>query len=436
MMSSSNINIDTHPSNKTYANILNPDYELSTFTLSQTQIQNFQQNGYTTFPNVFQPSFVQDLNMRLEYVLRGIYDRDVEPDKVPKKLNIPLPNILEGDDEEIIEKNSIFCNHDHNNEDDDITSNTSCSCRGKEEMDSTTIATVTTTETKPKTKKSNMKQIILPLGYNLPKQNQSKNKHSQKQKKNQNQNHHQSNHPKTKVLQIINIHKSDSLFHTLISTPLLGYIVSHLMSWPKGARLAQDQIWAKPPSSPPLTYHRDSPYFMFNPSDVCTVWITFDDLDSEEIGPLVYVKHSHLWKDGRVGSSRNFFQKGRGNGSSIGDGSGSGGAGGGGMALLYSAAEREGVNVNELEFVSTLGLKRGSISIHNGKTWHGSGENKTVDRPRRGMGLHFVPVDVKWTKHAIKSKIWRKYVEDVVESGGDVGDIVVDEKDFPIVYSR
>ncbi len=423
------MNIDTLPSKKTYANIINPEYELSTFTLSQTQVKTFQQNGYTIFANVFQPSFVQDLNTRLEYVLRGVYDRNVEPDKVPKKLNMPLPNVLEGDDEEIVEKNDTFCNHNHSNEDDDRISNTSCCYRGEEEEDSITIVTATTT----KTKKSKMKQIILPLGYNLPKQN--KNKSSQKQ--NQNQNHHQSNHPKTKVLQIINIHKSDSLFHTLVSTPLLGYIVSHLMSWPKGARLVQDQIWAKPPLSPPLTYHRDSPYFMFNPNDVCTVWITFDDLDTEEIGPLVYVKHSHLWKDGRVGSARNFFQKGRGNGSSsIGDGSGSGVGGGGGMALLYSAAEREGVKINELEFFSTLGLKRGSISVHNGRTWHGSGENKTLNRPRRGMGLHFVPVDVKWTRDAIKSKIWRKYVEDVVESGGDVGEIVVDEKDFPIVYSR
>ena len=90
------MNIDTLPSKKTYANIINPEYELSTFTLSQTQVKTFQQNGYTTFANVFQPSFVQDLNTRLEYVLRGVYDRNVEPDKVPKKLNMPLPNVLEG----------------------------------------------------------------------------------------------------------------------------------------------------------------------------------------------------------------------------------------------------------------------------------------------------------------------------------------------------
>ena len=48
-----------------------------------------------------------------------------------------------------------------------------------------------------------------------------------------------------KVFQVINIHKSDRLFHELVTTPFLGKLVAKLMNWEDGARLAQDQIWAK-----------------------------------------------------------------------------------------------------------------------------------------------------------------------------------------------
>jgi len=101
----------------------------------------------------------------------------------------------------------------------------------------------------------------------------------------------------------------------------------------------------RPPGAPPLAYHRDSPYFMFKPNDVCTVWIALDDLSSD-LGPLQYVKSSHLWGDGRVGSSQNFFQD------------------DGGKALLHSAAERAGIDIRNLEFESMAGVAAGGISIH------------------------------------------------------------------------
>jgi hypothetical protein len=34
-------------------------------------------------------------------------------------------------------------------------------------------------------------------------------------------------------------------------------------------------------------------------------------------------------------------------------------------------------------------LKAGGISIHDGRTWHGSKEKHQTDQPRRGMRLHF-----------------------------------------------
>ncbi len=50
---------------------------------------------------------------------------------------------------------------------------------------------------------------------------------------------------KNRVLQIINIHKCDSLFRELAMSPNIGKMVAELAGWKNGARLAQDQVWAK-----------------------------------------------------------------------------------------------------------------------------------------------------------------------------------------------
>lgn len=59
-----------------------------------------------------------------------------------------------------------------------------------------------------------------------------------------------------------------------------------------------------------------------------------------------------------------------------------------------------------------------------GRTWHGSGRNNSKLRPRRGLGLHFVPSNVRFTKDAIKSKLWKSYLVDAELS----------QEDFPITW--
>jgi Phytanoyl-CoA dioxygenase (PhyH) len=212
-----------------------------------------------------------------------------------------------------------------------------------------------------------------------------------------------------KVIQIINIHKSDSLFRTLATDAGLGHVVAQLANWVLGTRLAQDQVWAKPPGSPPLVFHRDSPYFMFEPSDVVTVWVALDEMDAS-LGPLEYVRASHLWGEGRVGTANQFFQSDY-------------------QTLLKSAAAKQGVE--KVEVVSMAGLPRGSISVHNGRTWHGSGRNESETRPRRGVGLHFVPSHSRFTAQAAKSSLWRQYITDC---DGKPESIELPEDDFPIVW--
>lgn len=129
----------------------------------------------------------------------------------------------------------------------------------------------------------------------------------------------------------------------------------------------------------------------------------------KELGPLEYVCGSHVWGDGRIGSTSQFF--------------------GSDNSLLRSAAERAGVQ--EWKTVSMEGLAAGGLSIHDGRTWHGSGKNCSHSKPRRGLGLHFVPNEVRWTKEASFSRLWKDYVKDADEPEK----VELSPTDFPTVWA-
>ena len=63
------------------------------------------------------------------------------------------------------------------------------------------------------------------------------------------------------------------------------------------------------------------------------------------------------------------------------------------------------------------------------------------DQPRRGIGLHFVPVHVKWKRDAMKSQLWKMYLEDamtertVEDSILAVDEIAISNQDFPITWA-
>lgn len=355
-------------SSKAFTKKATMDLNLDDDSPSSSLCQSFASDGFVRLPDVLGKDAVEALNVRLEHVLRGQYDRGVKPDKTPKLIKLGMATQYDDGDEK-------------KDEEDDHA--LACDC--------STTKTTLPSKRQSKNKKKSAGNIG-PLGFTGSRQN-------------------------AKVLQVINVHKCDRLFRELATNARLGRAVAELAGWRHGARLAQDQVWAKPPGSPPLTYHRDSPYFMFSPSSVVTVWVAFDDM-VDELGPLVYVKGSHKWGEGRVGSAGTFFQR------------------DGGLSLLKSAAEREGLNFDEdVEFVSMAGLEAGGMSIHDGRCWHGSGGNRSECNPRRGLGLHFVPAEVRFTADAAKSRLWRRYVEPHIESGEDVGDIRIPEEDFPLVWS-
>ena len=307
-------------------------------------IHSFRTDGFTILQTpALDRSSVDRLNVRIEHVLRGIYDRGHCPDKTPPLLTTPITTVEGG--------------------------------------------------------------LLEPLGYysfaaGAPHPPQDRN-----------------------VLQIVNLHKCDNAFRSLATNSQLGELIAKLTGWEEGVRLASDQTWLKRPGSKPLSFHRDSPYFMFTPPDVVTVWVALDDMVDESMGPLEYVRGSHLWGNNTTtatttttGGARQFFQK-------------------KGSKLLHDAALSEGLSMECLEFVSTKGLRAGAISIHNGNTWHGSGKN-TSSKPRRGLGLHYVPAQVKFTEEARFSSLWRRYLihdaED--ETHKNASDVILNKDDFPVIF--
>ena len=309
-----------------------------------------------------------------------------------------------------------------------------------------------------------------------------------------------------RTLQVVNVWKSDSAFRAVVHSRELGRLVAALGGW-SGARVANDQVFAKPPGAGPLSFHRDSSYFehVFTqakgaeegcgeegvgggdgigeasacasagaaadgatveitadatanvstdatanatadatavdtpaigtratdalPADtpsttttpsttkststsvpateVITVWIALDDMEPE-LGPLQYVAGSHRWGDARFGSANQFFNKGW-------------------TSLLHDAAEKEGVAPRDIEMAS-VGVRTGGAGIHNGRTWHGSGPNAALDRPRRGLGIHFIPAESTFVPGADLGPLWAPHrLCD--------GDVTLSDAAFPVTWS-
>eukprot|EP01013_Petalomonas_cantuscygni_P010222 TRINITY_DN23254_c0_g1_i1.p1 TRINITY_DN23254_c0_g1~~TRINITY_DN23254_c0_g1_i1.p1 ORF type:complete len:398 (+),score=34.36 TRINITY_DN23254_c0_g1_i1:71-1264(+) len=220
------------------------------------------------------------------------------------------------------------------------------------------------------------------------------------------------------TLHIINIRHADIAFRSLVHSPSLMHLVSRLAGWP-GARVVQDQVWAKPPLAGALAFHRDTPYLPFVPSRAITVWISLDDLcgaaksvpagcpapsasaaaptsptPADALGPLEYCAGSHTWGSARRGVATQFF------------------AGGDDRRRpLELAADAAGVPAADIH-VATVRVRAGGCSVHDGNTWHGSGPNTSPTAFRRGIGIHYVhPAAVfePLREGAVVGRMWARY---------------------------
>ena len=68
------------------------------------------------------------------------------------------------------------------------------------------------------------------------------------------------------------------------------------------------------------------------------------------------------------------------------------------------------------------------MSCKDKSLFYGSGKNRSMSRPRRGLGLHFVPANVRFTHAAAKSSLWKSYVN----PEKDPSEMELPEEDFPL----
>ena len=275
------------------------------------------------------------------------------------------------------------------------------------------------------------------------------------------------------VVQIVNLHKASTSFSSVATNPAVAAFVAKMCGWEKcGVRLANDQLWGKGPKGAPLAFHRDDPYFMFKQrggdlsprvggggssggsmDEVATLWLALDDLDAD-VGPLEFCDRSHLWvtAPGLNGTQSNFFAASGGKQATRDEKSAAAAARSSGVVpppppaadkttahktTLFAAASANGLSPDDLSFSSTSGLKTGGGSLHSGLLWHGSAENSSGSKVRRGYGVHFFRGDLVWSvPDARRSKLFAKYVEKDVEAAGnpDAEECEICRESFPFVF--
>ena len=249
-----------------------------------------------------------------------------------------------------------------------------------------------------------------------------------------------------RTVHAIDVHVCDSVFRRLAASPAIGELVGALTGWTAegaGVRLLETQVWMKPPRcTVPLAFHRDTPYFGFlSPLDICTVWLTFDDVATEErakeLGGLEYAVGSHLWS--QVGGIEGVFfdrdyrspmkkaaagHRAAQSGTIPPSASVSEGAAAecpetkrlraeASAAVGSSAAPGVvgGADAAPLFDIHYVCVPAGGASFHNGMLWHGSGANLSDTEWRRGIGIHYIRSDA-----AFKPE-YAVYDDEAVEEG-------------------
>jgi phytanoyl-CoA hydroxylase len=216
--------------------------------------------------------------------------------------------------------------------------------------------------------------------------------------------------------EIVNGWKSDPLVASVARSEDLGQLVTALMGWKGGARLAQDDVLWKPPLAGPVGWHTDAAYIstQFSPShDVgATIWIALDDAD-ETTGVVEYAAGSHLWRR-RVDLA-----------SSAATSSFHGGSHEDYQRAVHDFARAAGIS----DFsITRLAVGCGSCIIHHQDTWHGSAPNRSNSIHRRALGVHLVDASVRWRSSPPPDYIYGRYVL--------TGEDFPRDEFFPLVFDK
>lgn len=206
--------------------------------------------------------------------------------------------------------------------------------------------------------------------------------------------------PPDATRQICNAWKSDRTLAARLLSAEVGRICARLAGWP-GARIGQDNMLWKPAGAKAIGFHQDDAYCRWVvPPHYVTLWLALDD-SAAEGGTLEYARGSHEWG---VTPPRHAFH-----------------APDDYRAALREAAAAAGAEAPEIVPVE---VPAGGVSIHDGRTWHGSGPNRT-GRARRSVVAHCISSEARFHPSEI-SYIYSRYKR--------VGDEVMDESFFPVLW--
>ena len=199
-----------------------------------------------------------------------------------------------------------------------------------------------------------------------------------------------------------NAWKSDRTLARLVTSPALASLVASLLGW-DGVRLGQDTLWAKPPLGKAVAMHQDGTFLSFlDPAEMATAWIALDDTVADG-GSLSYARGSHLWP---LWERPGGFH-----------------APDGWQAEMRHAAADAGVEGAE---VVTLEVPAGTVSIHHGRTWHGSAPSERADRWRRSLAVHLIPAHTRFRTTGA-GYIYGRYQRP--------GETQMDEAFFPVLWT-
>jgi len=211
----------------------------------------------------------------------------------------------------------------------------------------------------------------------------------------------------TLTRQICNGWKGDRLVAATVLREDIGRACATLGSWP-GARIKVDNVLWKPAGTRPLGMHQDCSYLSWiEPNQMISCWIALDDTSAEG-GTMEVVKGSHRWADappeGEFHGPDDYRK------------------------YMRKAAAAEGIAEPE---VVPIVVRKGSGSFHHGRTWHGSGYNRSAN-PRRSLVVHCLSSEARYVPQNIAvgtGPVYGRYMR-------HDGNPVMDDNYFPILWTR
>ena len=226
--------------------------------------------------------------------------------------------------------------------------------------------------------------------------------------------------------EIVNAWKSDLTVASIVLNSNIGQLVSSLMEWKDGARIAQDDVLFKPAGAKKSSvgYHTDGVYIsdQFEPRyDNCvTVWMPLTDVGPEN-GTIEYASGSHLWgqklSDDLASATESDFVA-----DSVAEQSFHGE--GHYRTPVMEHACALGIDNHELDFVA-IEAPAGSLVLHAQDTWHGSAPN-LGDSDRYAVVSHIMKKDLTFREDPPPDYIYGRYKR--------FDSLEVDESFFPEIW--